>query len=114
MSLPEPNAIERPRSVSQIIGEALDIYQGYPIIFLTLALAVIAPYELIVLAATGAGPLASSAHEPVVRFYLLLLIDSAVVTPLVSVLHIHAVMRIGEGERPRLSEVALRPSRSPR
>jgi hypothetical protein len=108
MNLPEPNAIERPRSVAEIIGEALDIYQRYPIVFLTLALAVIAPYQLIVLAATGTGPLASSAHEPVLRFYLLLLIDSAVVSPLVSVLHIHAVQRIGAGERPRLGEVALR------
>jgi hypothetical protein len=108
MSLPEPNAIEQPRSVSQIIGEALDIYQRYPIIFLTLALAVIAPYELIVLAATGTGPLASSVHQSLLQYYLLLVVDSVVVSPLVSVLHIQAVLRIGEGERPRLGQVALR------
>ena len=104
----EPNAIERERSVSGIIGEALDFYQRYPLIFLTLALGVIGPYELIVLAVTGTGPLSSTAHEPVARFYLLLVIEAIVVTPLVSVLHIHAVLKIGEGERPRIGQVALR------
>lgn len=108
MDVPEPNTIERERSIAGIIGESLDVYQRFPFIFLTLALGVIAPYELIVLAATGTGPLADTAHEPLVRFYLLLLIDSVVITPLVSVLHIHAVQRIGKGERPRLGEVALR------
>lgn len=95
------------RSVANIIGEALDAYQRYPLLFLTLALGVIAPYELAVLAATRTGPLGSTTHHLGV-YFLLLLVDSAVVGPLVSALHIHAVALIGEGRRPRLTEVAVR------
>lgn len=96
------------RSVAEIIGEALEIYQRYPLLFGALALGVIAPYELAVLAATGRGPLASAAHQNVGVFYLLLLLDTALVGPLVSALHIHAVALIGEGCRPRLAQVAVR------
>ncbi|MGH2853726.1 MAG: hypothetical protein ACRDLF_05995 [Solirubrobacteraceae bacterium] len=39
----EPQEIERPRSVAEIIGEALDLYQRYPLLFLVLALGVIVP-----------------------------------------------------------------------
>ncbi len=111
MSAGEPagvNSVERPRSVTELIAEALDMYQGYPLLFLTLALVVIVPYVLIVLAATGNGPLVSSSHQSIGQAYLLLAIQTAVVNPLVSVLHIDAVRRIGEGERPKLGQVALR------
>ena len=98
--------IERPRSLAEIIGEALDLYQSYPLLFTALALGVIAPYELAVLAATGAGPLSNQSHlAPGVRL-LLFLLDYALVGPLVSALHVHAVMQIGAGERPRLTRVA--------
>jgi hypothetical protein len=67
--------LDRERSVADIIGEALEIYQRYTLLFVTLALGVIAPYELAVLAATGKGPLASAhrvvlgahAGDPVLR-----------------------------------------------
>jgi hypothetical protein len=103
-----PSEIERPRSVAEIIGEALDIYQGHPLLFLILALGVIAPYELAVLAVTGVGPLVSSAHQNVGVTYLLLLLDTAMVGPLVSALHVHAVLDIGRGGRPRFQAVVLR------
>jgi hypothetical protein len=108
MDDPEPSEFERPRSVAEIIGEALDIYQRYPLLFLVLALMVIAPYELIVLAITGHGPLADPGKHAVAQSYLLLLIETAVVTPLVSALHVHAVLRIGEGIQPRFVQVTLR------
>jgi hypothetical protein len=101
----EPSEIERPRSLAEIIGEALDIYQRYPLLFLTLALGVIAPYELVVLAVTGNGPLVSGAHQNVGVTYLLLLLDTAFVGPLVSALHIHAVVIIGREDTPRLQRV---------
>jgi hypothetical protein len=100
--------LDRERSVADIIGEALEIYQRYTLLFLTLALGVIAPYQLAVLAATGKGPLASAAHQNLGVFYLLLLLDTAMVGPLVSALHIHAVVVIGQGTKPRLKQVALR------
>jgi len=103
----QPNEIERPRSVAQLIAEALDMYQDHPLLFLTLALGVIAPYQLIVLAATGQGPLASGTHENVGLSYLLLLLEVILISPLVSALHIHAVAVIGRGDQPRLGDVAL-------
>jgi len=102
-----PIDIDRERSVADIIAEALDIYQRYPLLFLTLALGVIAPYQLAVLAINGTGPLAGSTHGSLGAYYVLLLLDYALVGPLVSALHIHAVIRMGEGEKPRLAEVAV-------
>jgi hypothetical protein len=100
--------IDRERSVADIIGAALDMYQSYPLLFLTLALGVIAPYQLAVLAINGTGPLAGSAHGSLGAYYLLMLLDYALVGPLVSALHIHAVIRIAQGEKPRLAEIATR------
>jgi hypothetical protein len=99
----------RERSVATIIAEALDIYQDHPLLFATLALGVMAPYQLIVLAITGAGPLhGAGAHVSAGTSVLLTLINYVFVGPLISALHIHAVVRIGEAERPRLGDVALR------
>jgi hypothetical protein len=108
MESPPPTQLERPRSVAEIIGEALDIYQRYPLLFLTLASGVIVPYELAVLAATGEGPLAMQSHRSAGVAILLFLLDYALVQPLISALHIHAVMQIGEGRRPQLAQVAAR------
>ncbi|HWX97461.1 MAG TPA: hypothetical protein VNZ01_11505 [Solirubrobacteraceae bacterium] len=108
MESPPPTQLERPRSLAQIIGEALDIYQRYPILFMALALGVIAPFELAVLAATGEGPLATQTHRSTGTAVLLFLLDYALVQPLVSALHIHAVIEIGEGRRPQLAQVAAR------
>jgi hypothetical protein len=108
MEDPGPSQFERPRSVAEIIGEALDIYQRYPLLFLVLALMVIAPYELIVLAITGHGQPADPGKQALGQYYLLLLIETAVVTPLVSALHVHAVARIGAGTEPRFVQVTLR------
>jgi hypothetical protein len=106
MDDPQPTQIERERSVAQIIGEALDIYQRHPLLFIVLALGVIAPYELAVLAATGFGPLTTASHESTGVQLLLFLLDYAMVGPLVSALHIHAVVLIGKGDSPRLTQVA--------
>jgi hypothetical protein len=108
MESPPPTQLERPRSVAEIIGEALDIYQRYPLLFLALAFGVIVPYELAVLAATGEGPLATQNHRSAGVAVLLFLLDYALVQPLISALHIHAVMQIGEGRRPQLAQVAAR------
>jgi hypothetical protein len=108
MESPPPTQLERPRSLAEIIGEALDVYQRYPLLFMTLAFGVIAPYELAVLAATGEGPLATQTHRSPGVGILLFLLDYALVQPLISALHIHAVMQIGEGRRPQLTQVAAR------
>jgi hypothetical protein len=103
----EPNEIERPRSVAQIIGEALDVYQRYPLLFFTLALGVIAPFDLAVLAITGQGPLVSGSRQSWRVSLVLGLLDTAMIGPLISALHIHAVVMIGQGNKPRLKQVVL-------
>jgi hypothetical protein len=97
----------RPRSVADILGSALDLYQGFPWLFLILALGVVLPYDLIRLAVTGHGWLASG-HEGVGASVAFGVLDFALVGPLISALHIHAVVEIGDGQRPRLAAVALR------
>jgi hypothetical protein len=101
-----PIALERPRSVGEILTATLRLYRRYPLLFAILALGVMAPYELGVLAITGYGPLTQ--HESVGISYLLLLIETVLITPLISALHMHAVVSIGDGQRPRLGAVALR------
>ena len=49
--------LNRQRPVGEILRLALDLYRDYPWLFLILAAAVIAPYDLGVLAVAGYGPL---------------------------------------------------------
>jgi hypothetical protein len=98
--------LDRPRSVGEILTATLLLYRRHPLLFAILALGVMAPYELAVLAITGYGPLAHS--ESVGISYLLLLIRAVLITPLISALHMHAVVSIGDGRKPRLGSVVLR------
>jgi hypothetical protein len=102
----QPIDLERERSVGEILRVTLVIYGRYPLLFAVLALAVIAPYELVKLAVTGYGPLAGGAHNAGTDV-LFDLLDFSLVSPLISALHIHAVLEIGEGRRPRLGSVAM-------
>ena len=108
MGSPQPPEIERPRSLAEILAEALDLYQRYPALVLTLALGVIGPYELAVLAATGEGPLATQSHQKAGVTILLALLNYAFIAPLISALLIYAVIVIAQGRGPRLGEVAAR------
>lgn len=97
--------LEQERSTTAIVGATLRLYRRYPLLFAILALAVMAPFDLAVLALAGYGPLRNG-HESAGTFTLLLLLRTSLITPLVSALHMHAVVTIGEGRRPRLSTVA--------
>ena len=96
-----------PRSARQLVGAALKLYGEYPLLFLVLAAGVIVPYEVIVLAATGAGPFAHGSLG-FGASNLLTLIGLALIGPLVSALHVHAVSEALEGREPRLASVARR------
>jgi len=96
-----------PRSTPRLIGETFQLYWRYPLLFLILAAAVVVPYWLIVLVATGAGPFNQRGLAAGISL-LLTLIDTALVDPLVSALHVHAVEEVEEGETPRLGPVARR------
>jgi hypothetical protein len=104
----ESLTLDRERSIWQIIGGALALYWRYPLLFLALAAAVIVPYELFVLAVTGAGPLAHGRHRAFEITLLVGLVDFSLAGPLISALHVHAVVLAGEGRTPRLLTVARR------
>ena len=95
----------RPRSVAQILGAALSLYRRYPVLFLVLAFVVTAPYELIVLAALGTAPIGGRSSNASTAL-ILVLVDVALVGPLISALYAHAVVVIARNERPRLVTVA--------
>jgi hypothetical protein len=94
------------RTVRQILLATVSLYRRYPLLFAVLALAVVAPYELAVLGITGYGPLVRLAGRHAGVFWLLFLLRTSLVGPLVAALHMHAVLAVGEGRRPRLGAVA--------
>jgi hypothetical protein len=98
--------LSRPRSVREILGTVASLYAGFPLLFLTLALAVVGPYELIVLAVTSTAPLqrSSSLETSIV----LLLLAFALVGPLVSALYVHALAALTEQQRPSIASVGQR------
>jgi hypothetical protein len=97
--------IERERSAPELVSTTFSVYQRFPLLFLILAAGVVVPYELIVLAVTGAGPL--SLREVSGSTSLTLsVIDVFLIGPLISALHVRAVLEIRDGDRPQLALVA--------
>jgi hypothetical protein len=94
-----------PRRARELVADAFGLYWRYPLLFLGLAAAVIVPYQLIVLAATGTGPFEGSSLSAGVSL-LLTASDWFLITPLVSALHVHAVREAREGDAPRFGPVA--------
>jgi hypothetical protein len=102
--------LQTPRSVPEILGATVTLYARYPALFIVLALAVVAPYELLVLAAVGSSPLGGQSGRASTALILILL-DFALVQPLIAALYVHAVIMIGGGEQPRLLAVGSRVAR---
>jgi hypothetical protein len=102
--------LRKPRSVTEIIGATLVFYRRYPALLLLLSFAVVAPYELLVLATIGSAPLGAQ-HGSESTALVLILVDFALVGPLISALYAHAAVMIGAGERPRVLTVASRVAR---
>lgn len=100
--------LDRERSVWQIVGDTLMLYQRYPWLFIALAVPVVAAYDLAVLVITGEGSLGSSGHRTFEVSTLLNILDFSLVGPLISALHAHAVVQAGEGRKPLLGSVAAR------
>lgn len=97
--------LQQERPISAIFAATLKLYRLYPLLFALLALAVMAPFDLAVLALAGYGPLRDG-HESFAVVWLLILLRGSLITPLISALHMHAVLAIGEGRKPRLGAVA--------
>ncbi len=98
--------LDRSRSVGDILRSTLQLYSAYPWLFWTLALAVMAPWDLAKLAITGVGPFGHTHHEGFLERESLELLGATLIVALISALHVHAVVVIGEGRRPRLGSVA--------
>jgi hypothetical protein len=96
---------EQPRSARRLVAATFALYRRYPLLFLVLAAGVIVPYELVVLATTDTGPFAHGSLSFGVGS-LLTLIELALISPLVSALHVHAVKEVREDREPRLVPVA--------
>jgi hypothetical protein len=102
----------RSRSVGQILRSTLALYTAYPWLFLVLAAAVMAPWDLVKLLITGHGPLGHAHHESFVEAQSLQLFDLVLIGPLIPALHAQAVVVIGDGVRPRLGSVASKGMRA--
>jgi hypothetical protein len=99
--------LRRRKRVAEVLGDAVRCYGHYPVLFAVLALGVVLPYTLIVLAVTGAPPLGQQ-HVSARTALILVLLDLLLVTPLISALHIHALVDIAEDRQPELLKVARR------
>jgi len=96
-----------PRSLRGLVGASARLYGRHPLLFLALAFVVVAPWDLVLLAITGHGPLYNGS-ESATGFVLRVLVPLTLVTPLISALHLHAVEMAGRGERPTLLLVGAR------
>ncbi|MHB8658756.1 MAG: hypothetical protein ACYC91_12520 [Solirubrobacteraceae bacterium] len=103
---PRPD-LSRPRTISEVVATALMLYIRFPLLFLALALAVVVPYELVVLALTGAAPLGQQ-NISASTALILVLVDFAVIGPLISALDVNAVLALGDGARPSVAQIAKR------
>jgi len=98
--------LSRERSTWGILRSTLQLYSDYPWLFWTLALAVMAPWDFAKLAITGVGPFGHAHHEGFLERESLQLVGATLIVALISALHVHAIVAIGEGRRPRLGSVA--------
>jgi len=96
-------ALRDPEPARAIVAGTFKLYSRYPLLFLVLALGVIAPYDVLVLIATGFGPLAKNSGSGVNDLFAVFL-----VSPLISALHIHAVAEVRAGHTPRLRNIVAR------
>lgn len=102
--------LQRPRTVPEILGATVTLYARYPVLFVLLALAVVAPYELLVLATVGSSPLGGrNGHASTAL--ILILLEFALIQPLIAALYVHAVVMIGNGEKPSPLAVGSRVAR---
>jgi hypothetical protein len=99
--------LRKPKTVTEVLADALRCYARYPVLFAELTLSVVVPYTLIVLLVDGSGPLGQQ-HRGASAALIVVLLGALVVTPLISALHIHALVEIGEGREPKVLEVARR------
>jgi hypothetical protein len=94
--------LSSPRTVGQILDTAFRVYSRRPLLFISLAAIVLIPYGVATVL------VAHAKHVPAATDFVILLADLAVVNPFVSALQMQAVMDLGSGNRPAVSDVIRR------
>jgi hypothetical protein len=98
--------IERARSAWQLIGATLALYRRYPWLFLALAAVVVVPFDVLELLIEVVKVLHGAIRT--ILSFALFVADFALVLPLISALHVHAVADVREGREPEIGPVARR------
>jgi len=99
--------LAQPRTVLEVLATSLRLYGRYPVLFLLLALLVVAPYDLIVLAVTHTAPLGQQ-KGAASTILILTLVEFALVGPFVSALQVQALVTLSQGEQPDLLDLIRR------
>jgi hypothetical protein len=95
--------LERQRTLGEILGTALRLYGRAPLLFLFLAGIVVLPYQItVVLLEHG------KAQSSVSTAVLLGLIELALINPCIAAVQVQAILDLGQGERPRVTDVIRR------
>jgi hypothetical protein len=101
------DGFDRERSATEVLAKTFELYGRYPLLFPALAAGVVIPYVLIVYLVTGDAPYGHQ-HLGVLAGLFLPLSQVALIRPLVSALHVHAVQDVTEGGDPRFGSVVRR------
>jgi hypothetical protein len=88
--------------VGQLLDTAMRLYARLPLLFTFLAGIVVVPYEVIEILVAGGK------HVPAETLLLLALADWALVNPCVVALVMQALIDLGEGRRPQITDVIRR------
>jgi hypothetical protein len=102
-AIPTRIDLNSPRTIGQILLEALRLYARLPLLFIFLAAILVVPFEVVV-ALLGRGKAGLSASTELV----LLLVGLALINPCVAALQVQALLSLGAGERPKLVDVVRR------
>lgn len=99
--------LDRRRSLGELLATAWALYRDHFLLFATIAFGVVAPIELAV-AGIGLGQLTGpyDPEPPLAGQALLGAVETFVITPLVTAMHIHAVLALSRQERVSIAETA--------
>jgi hypothetical protein len=92
--------------VGEVLAGVLRCYERYPALFIELTLAVVLPYALVVWLVSGRG-LLGGGHRYASATLIVFLVETLIVTPLISALHMHALTVISQDRERRAPGLSL-------
>jgi hypothetical protein len=103
--VPDPSSqidLSSPRTNGQILDAAFRTYARRPLLFMFLTAIVLVPYGVVVVL------VAQQKHVSAATELLLALAELALVNPVIAALQMQALLDLGEGRRPHLTDVVVR------